>query len=130
MGGEIFAKTAKTPPLQPDVCGDADATNLALGISPGDYMVGQGGAREGEDGRVIANRPPMRPHTLCSDVACRIALKKRRVAHGRLPIQISHFARPHYHRTNSIPTQDQLPTCAASCSGFALRRDPNMKRRR
>ena len=100
MGGEIFAKTAKTPPLQPDVCGDADATNLALGISPGDYMVGQGGAHEGEDGRVIACRPPMRPHALCSDVACR-------VAHGRLPIQISLHPpplSPHQLYTNSRPT--------------------------
>ena len=29
VGGEIFAKTAKTPPLQSDVCGDGIAIRIA-----------------------------------------------------------------------------------------------------
>ncbi len=33
MGGEIFAKTAKTPPLQSGVGGDAIAAGRAFGVA-------------------------------------------------------------------------------------------------
>ena len=34
MGGGIFAKTAKTPPLQSGVCGDFIALHIATQMSP------------------------------------------------------------------------------------------------
>ena len=34
MGGGIFSKTAKTPPLQSGVCGDFNALRIATQMSP------------------------------------------------------------------------------------------------
>ena len=50
---------------------------------------------------------------------------KHLAIHAKSPLYALHLL-----CTSSIPSPYQRPTWAASCSGFALRRNPNMKRRR
>ena len=70
MGGEIFAKTAKTPPLQSDVCGDGIAIRIAPKgrplVSPCAYHAHP------------ACLPSMGPYGLYNDAARRVATKTSR----------------------------------------------------
>ncbi len=65
VGGEIFAKTAKTPPLQSDVCGDGIAIRIAPKgrplVSPCAYHAHP------------ACLPSMGPYGLYNDAARRVA---------------------------------------------------------
>ena len=92
---------------------------------------GEGWSEEVSHRRYLSGQPPTRTSaTPIHTVAARLA-PTREKPKIRPPLAL--FTRddsPPLPPIKSLPTSYHRRTCVASCSGFALRRNPNMKRRR